>query len=124
MIFISETVEEFAHEVKQGNYEIVVYGAGVIGKVVVPYLMQEQGLVDRVLCFVDADENKQEKSITVGKKEIIVLNPEYLKKINRRIVILITASRPQAILTYLNGCTYLDDIRGYLLPQMLVGRVL
>lgn len=123
MIFKSATVEEFTCVVKQGNYKIVVYGAGVIGKVSVPYLMQEQGLSDRVLFFVDADGDKQGKTIAIGKEEIEVLDPEQLKNIKESFVVLVTSSRYKGILAYLNRCTYLDGTKGYLLPQMLVAGI-
>lgn len=119
MIFKNAAIDEFTQEVKKNNHKIVIYGAGVIGKVTVPYYMQEQGLSDRVLFFVDADPDKQRETIFIGEKEFGILEPEYLEKIAKNFIILITASRYEGVLDYLNRCTYLDNVKGYLFPRML-----
>ncbi len=119
MLLKSTAIDEFAQEVKQTDDKIIIYGAGVIGKEIVPYIMQEYDLSGRVLFFVDADSDKQGKRVIVGENEVEILDLGYLNRITENFVILITASRYEGVLSYLNRCTYLDNVKGYLLPQML-----
>lgn len=118
MILKETTIEEFVQEIEQNDFKIVIYGNGVIGKVTIPYVVREKKLEERVLFLADSDVNKQGKTVSIGSRRIEILSPEYLKETDESFVLLITASRYQGILDYLNQFTCLDSVQGYLLPQM------
>lgn len=119
MLIENVTVEEFTRSVKTSESKIVLYGVGVIGKITAPQFLSEQGLVGQVLIFVDADKKKQGKIIKVGGREIEICPPAVLEKIQEKFIILITVSRYEAILSYLNRQPFLEKVHGCLLPQML-----
>lgn len=120
MILKDTSLEDFIKDVKENNKKIIVYGAGVIGKITAPYLLNEQGVSDRVLFFADADRNKQGKDIIIGDRFIEICSPERITTVSDHFVILITGSRYQGIVSFLNQMRVLDEVAGYILPQMLV----
>lgn len=119
MLIENVTVEEFTRSVKTSESKIVLYGVGVIGKITAPQFLSEQGLAGQVLLFVDADKKKQGKIIKVEGREIEICPPAVLEKIQEKFIILITVSRYEAILSYLNRQPFLEKVHGCLLPQML-----
>lgn len=122
-MFIKDVdLEEFAEEVKQNDQKIVIYGTGVIGRITAPFLMEEQGLSDRVLFFADRDAGIWNQSVVIGTKEAQVRTPEQMGGIRERFVILVTASRYQGILSDLGRFDFLDKVKVYLLARMLVKR--
>lgn len=119
MLIEDVTTEEFTGKVRLSEAKIVLYGVGVIGKITAPQFLSEQGLTDRVLFFVDADEKKQGEKIKLAQRETDIRPPELLGRIKEKFVILITGSRYESILAYLNGQPFLENVHGYILPQML-----
>lgn len=114
------TKEQFIDEVIRNDRSIVAYGFGVIGKTVLPFFLDEAGLSGKVMFIADADVHKQGESIQVGKNSIIVQSPERMKEINDDFVILITGSRYEKIVEYLDSMEWLKDTDVFLLPQMLI----
>ena len=64
--------------IKRNNSKIVIYGAGMIGTVIVPYLMDVWNLCDNVLFFIDGASNKQGKFITISNRKIVIESPDKL----------------------------------------------
>ena len=55
MILKNSRYSELAEKIKTENKRIVIYGAGMIGQIVVPYFIQTFGLERYVECYVDMD---------------------------------------------------------------------
>ena len=96
------TFSDFAQRVKGTGKKVIVYGAGVIGQTVAPYWLREFGLENDVLCYVDADPNKQGKTAPLGEREVSI------------------AFEPVA--AALEKISALDAAECYFLPVMLVER--
>ena len=47
------TLENIAKRIKREKMRIVVYGAGMIGKIVAPDMIQRYGLLENIDCYVD-----------------------------------------------------------------------
>ncbi len=77
-------------------------------------------MVDRVLFVVDADVHKHGSVIKIGDKDVEIHPPETLYGMNLNLVILITGSRCEGILSYLKQMENLSEIEVYVFPQMLV----
>ena len=45
------TYSELANEVRKNNIRIIIYGAGMIGQIVVPYIVETYRLHDYVDCY-------------------------------------------------------------------------
>lgn len=114
------TLDEFVYTVKRKNLKIVVYGAGVIGKVTLPAFIENRGLDDRVLLVVDANCYKHGETIKIGDRGIEIVSPERLNNLKENFVILISGSRYDSILRYLDKMEKISLIDVYIFPQMLV----
>ena len=58
---------ELAEKIKVENSRIVIYGAGMIGQIVVPYFIRSFALEEYVECYVDRDSRKQGRYVKIGK---------------------------------------------------------
>lgn len=106
--------------VLQNDAKIVIYGAGVIGQVTAPQFVQDLQLSDRVLLIADQDKNKQGKSISIGGHDTAVVPPYAMKGIEEPFVILVTGSRYERILAYLDKAGIPENTDVYILPGILV----
>lgn len=113
------TLDSFLLTVRKQNAKIVIYGAGVIGKVALPAWIENEGLGEAVLFVADADSRKWDSSLQIAGRDIRICSPERLKEIDEEFVILITASRYETILRYLDGMKELLETNVYIFPQML-----
>lgn len=113
------TLDEFLSVMRKQNSGIVIYGTGVIGKVTLPAWIEKQGLERSVLFAVDADPHKWEDALQIGGRYVGICSPERLREAGGEFVVLVTASRYDAILRYLGGIEALSEIDVYIFPQML-----
>lgn len=108
----------FANQVKQKKSRIIVYGAGMIGQVIIPYLLDEYGLLEYLDCFIDKDSRKKDQRIEIGDFCFKVCTPDYLKQKFKNTVILITNSKFSSVVNYLNEFEGLKETDGYIVPVM------
>lgn len=120
MILKNSTYFELAENVIQNRKKIIVYGAGMIGKVIVPYLIAEYNLYDYLLCFIDGDIRKKGRTVYVGGREYGITTPDYLEKADDECILLITNSRFFPIINFLDSIPELDNIDGYIIPMMQI----
>lgn len=123
MILHNDMYEVFAEKVKSKKYNIIVYGAGMIGQIIIPYLIAEYGLADYLDCFIDADKRKKGSMVNVCGKEYPVTTPDYLETIDDNNVILVTNSKFYPIIKFLDGIKNLDTIEGYIVPMIQIKEI-
>ena len=116
MILRNNTYQEIAKEVIQDSKKIIVYGAGMIGQIIIPFLVGEYNLFEYVECFVDMDKRKIGNKIEISDFSYEIKHPEYLNIIDEDHIILITNSKFIPILKYLDGITSLNNVTGYIVP--------
>lgn len=112
--------EEFVAEVKGRNQNIVLYGAGVIGKITLPAFIEAYQLASHVLFAVDGDLHKSGGALRIGFRDIEIRPPETMEGMIEPFVILITGSRYGNILRCLEGIEAASGADVYIFPQMLV----
>lgn len=110
--------KEFAEKIKTKNKKIIVYGAGMIGRIVVPYLVKEHELYDNLVCFVDMDQRKWGCKIKICSREYEITNPDFLKTIDDSYVLLITNSKFISVINFLDSISSLSEVTGYIIPIM------
>lgn len=120
MILHNDMYEVFAEKVKSNKYNIIVYGAGMIGQIIIPYLIEEYGLADYLDCFIDADKRKKGSMVNVCGKEYPITTPDYLETIDENNILLITNSKFFPIINFLDGIENLNTIEGYVVPMMQI----
>ncbi len=118
MILKNASYDKLSENIHRFQKKIIVYGAGMIGQVIVPYLAKEYKLCEYVEVFVDSDNRKKGKKIQIGNRPCEITTPEYLYKINSDYIILITNSKFYSIIQFLDGIKNLENIEGYIIPIM------
>ena len=81
MILKNSRYQDFAEKIKKENKKLIVYGAGMIGQVVLPNILQQYHLIDDVLYYVDRDQSKIGQKIKVGEAHCEIKAPEMLYQI-------------------------------------------
>lgn len=112
--------KSLAGRVKKNNSRIVIYGAGMIGTVIIPYLVDAYNLSDNVLFFIDGDRNKQRRFITVGNRKIVVESPDKLLNLPPNTVVFITNSNYSPIVQMLDEIPQMEKVDGYIIPILQI----
>lgn len=109
---------EFAKNIRERNSRIFIYGAGMIGQIVVPYIIETYCLHDYVECYVDMDKRKTGKSVVIGTYEYEIKLPDVLKSISKDSVVLLTNSKFYPIVEFLDQMENLANVDCYIVPVM------
>lgn len=120
MILKNLTYEELAEKIKQEHREVMVYGAGAIGKIVVPYFIQKYHLEPYVRCFVDKDSWKSGHKIQAGTGSFVIKTPDELNYTNPNTIILITNSHFHPVIKMMDEMSELDGREAYVVPVMQI----
>lgn len=110
--------EKLAEYIKQNNTKIIVYGAGMIGKIIVPYYLVSHNLLDNIDCYVDSDKKKQGNHETINRKIIKICPVEKLDDVEDNTIILITNSNFSSVIPFLDSIPNLDKKDAAIIPVM------
>lgn len=112
-------LKEFLLAIEGSRRKIVIYGMGVIGRVTLPTWIEDHRLEESVLFIADADSHKWGTFLQIGNRKIEICPPEQMEECKEDFVILVTASRYETVLQYLESVERLSEIDVYIFPQML-----
>lgn len=112
--------EKLVENIKNQNQSIVMFGAGAIGQIVVPELLNEYGILKNVDCYIDNDCTKWNTKIAVREKELEIKSPDYLKQCDSKTVILINISRYAEVKYQLELLECTSNMEAYIMPMMLI----
>lgn len=101
------------------NYKIAIYGAGMIGRTIMPDYLMRHGLDENLLFYVDADTRKQKQKVIVGLRQYNICAPEVLNNIGHDTIILITNSNYSSVLHTLDAMESLDGIKAVIVPVIM-----
>ena len=118
MKLLFDSYPDIAKKVRYKNAKIVIYGAGMIGTVLLPYLIDEYNLYENLLCYIDADERKWGNNICVGCKVYPVKSPEFLYHLPKDTIIFITNSNFSGVVSIMDNIEELDNIEAYIIPVL------
>ena len=118
MNYKSGLYKDFARSITRNNNRIIVYGAGMIGQIVVPYIIEKYSLYDYIECYVDMDQRKHGSYVTVGTHVYEVKSPEMLSRALENTVILLTNSKFYPVVEYLEKFDALRNTDCYIVPVM------
>lgn len=112
------TYLKLAKRIREQNSRVFIYGAGMIGQIVVPYIVDTYQLHDYVECYVDMDTRKTGKSVVIGSYAYEIRLPAVLNSIPENSVILITNSKFDSVLNFLEDIQVLSNVECYIVPIM------
>lgn len=118
MILRNASYLELSEKIKKEKRNVIVYGAGAVGKIVVPYFLQKYQLEPYVRCYVDQDTWKTGQSIQAGSHCFEIRSLEELKKTDQDVVILITNSNLHPVIKALDEIPELDSNEAYVIPMI------
>lgn len=120
MILRNARYAALAEYIKNNGKQIIIYGAGMIGRIVVPYMVQKYNLFQYVDCYIDKDKRKQGREIEIGPHKYTVKDPEILSDINVRAILLITNSKFFEVIDFLDKIPELQHTEGYIIPMIQI----
>lgn len=109
---------ELAKRIRENNSRVFVYGAGMIGQIVVPYIVETFELYDYIECYVDMDKRKIGKKVAIGSFEYDIKMPEVLNEVSESAVILLTNSKFYPVIDFLDKIETLKNVDCYIIPMM------
>ena len=123
MILKNSDYSSLANDIKENAKRVIIYGAGMIGQIIVPYLVKTYDLYDYVDCFIDADKRKKGQKIHIDSRGYEIKTPDYLETYRENQIILITHSKFLPILKILDNNHFLDEAEGYIVPMMQIHEI-
>lgn len=98
MLIKCDSFKNIMNHIIQQNKRIIMFGAGAIGKVVMPEILHAYNMDRYVECYIDNDCKKWGTVLSTTVGEINVFSPDILKQYeNQNVVIFINVSRFSAV---------------------------
>lgn len=120
MILRNTGYAALAKHIKESASHVIIYGAGMIGQIVVPYMIKKYNLFQYVYCYIDSDKRKQKQKIMIGSHEYAIKAPEILSRENEKMILLITNSKFFEVIDFLDTIQELKYTEAYIIPLMQI----
>lgn len=111
--------EELGQTIKQQNKKIIIWGTGVVGRIIAPEVLEGLGLLSNIDCFVDNDRLKWKSSISVKNSEIRIMSPDCLEAKAEDAALLLGISRFTEVLRQAEAILGGKEMDCYILPMLL-----
>lgn len=119
MILKNAPFVQFKTDIKEKNKQLVLFGAGTLLTGWIQYLLNQYGIMGKVLSIIDSSSFKWGKTIWINGMQFIIESPEEIRsKVTRNTVILITSSYFAAMIEQLDKIREFDYIECYVAPLM------
>lgn len=116
---LKASFNEFADHIKAADQRLVLFGAGAVGRILIPYICKKYGLEDRVICYIDNNPAKQGQEILLNFRAVPVYPAEYLSRLAvGSFVLMITNGDFYPVLEQLDRMPMLQDTEVYLAAVM------
>ena len=109
-----------ANDIKENNRKIVMFGAGLIGQIIVPKILEEYGLLPYVSIVLDNDSTKWDSVINLCGKEVLIASPQVLKEYDSNTAIFLNISRFENVYKMLMDMPCTEDMQLYITPMILI----
>lgn len=112
--------KQISEKIKSTNCHIVMFGAGVVGQIIAPQILNDYGILDYVDCYVDNDISKWDSQLFVCGKTFVVNAPCYLNTCKEDTVILLNISRFSEVLSQLSNMDCTRNMECFIFPMLCV----
>lgn len=120
MIIKCTSFEEMKREITEQDRPIAVFGAGVIGSVTVPEILQRYGLQQRILFYMDNNRAIWGSKVFMKNWEAEVVSPDRLNAAPKNTVILLAVSRYVEIMNQLEQMACTEEMVCFFMPMMCI----
>ncbi len=117
MRLIKTSFSEFAAHVKETDKKILFWGAGAIGRVLIPYICHQYNIEGKVMGYVDNNPVKQGREIELVSRKVKVFSSDILKEIcANNCIIMITNGDFYPVIEQLNAMPEMKDVAVCIAP--------
>ena len=117
MRLIKTSFQEFAEYVKENDKKIIFWGAGAIGRVLIPYICDQHDIDSRVVGYIDNNPSKRGQEIELVSRRVSIFSVEILEKINiNEHIIMITNGDFYPVLEQLSAMPELQNVMVCIAP--------
>lgn len=120
MILKTGTFYGMAQDIINSDSKIVIFGTGVIGSTIMPEILTEYNLQDRVICCIDNDKTRWNDYIQIGERNIKVYSPEILRSLKGNITVLISISRYGSAYGQISSMRETECYSCYIVPALCI----
>lgn len=92
----------------------------MVGSILLPCYIEKYGLLDHIVFYVDADSRKHKQKVRIGTKAFSIETPDKLKTLSFDAVLLISNSKFEPVINYLDSLSTLNMVEGYIMPMMVI----
>ena len=112
--------DDFSKQVRAEGKEIVMFGAGVLGQIIMPQILRKYELLPLVRCYLDNEKFKWGDSIDLFGRNVSINAPDYLKECGNHTVILLNVSRYADVIAQLQEMNCTEEMYCYIAPMMCI----
>lgn len=107
-------------EIKVKNRRIIMFGAGVVGQIIAPQVLNDNGILDYVDCYIDNNAKRWGEDISVCGKSFEIKSPDYLTRCDNNTTILLNITRFSDVLNQLMEMECTSMMECYIFPMLCV----
>ena len=112
--------ESLEKKIRDNNSSLIMFGAGAIGQVSTPEILNDRGLLDHIDCYLDNNQAKWGTFIEACGKKYEVKSPEYLNDCSENVIILLNISRFSDVINQLEAMKCTQNMECFVMPMMLI----
>ncbi|MCQ2517891.1 MAG: hypothetical protein MJ119_03935 [Lachnospiraceae bacterium] len=120
MILKNGTFDAMARDIIRNDNRIIIFGCGVIGATVVPEIVKQYGLEERVECYIDNDSTWWGSFVSFCNRNVKIEQPGVLGRYPGKVTVLVTISRYKSAYDQLTGMNLSDDFSCFIIPAMCI----
>ena len=107
---------ELAQYILNNDIRVYVYGAGMMGKIVIPDFIIRYGLENNIYFYIDRDKRKQGNYIKIKYKEVQICSMDCIKEWDDNSLLLITNSDYMSVLSVMDSLDSLNNADAVIFP--------
>lgn len=119
MILKSGDFSVMADEIREKK-KVYIFGAGMIGTVVVPEIFRQYNLVNYIKCYIDNNPYIQGTNIEIDDRKFLIRSFEEVNRKLNHAVLIMAVSRFNAVLEQLEQFPETENTACYLFPMMCI----
>lgn len=109
-----------AKRIQDSNKKVVIFGAGLIGRISIIEILHTYGLDDQVMCYVDNDDLIWNTTVVTRYANYQIYSPEKLYTLDPESIVLLCVSRYTSALEQLRSMTCTKNMCCYIIPMMCI----
>lgn len=120
MNIITTSFDIMAERIRATSNNVVIFGAGMIGRITIVEILHSYGLDNKVTYYVDNDKSVQNTFVNTQYASYPICSVEKLYSCDTETIILLCVSRYTNVLEQLKNMTCTESMTCYIIPMMCI----